>query len=64
MAISSDGADFIAGVVSVLVFPGQLPFLGGICRMVGHFPVFFKNQDENSFGVDKQEQAKITEKVN
>lgn len=31
--------------------------------MIGHFPVFFQSTDENSFVVDKPEQAKITEKV-
>lgn len=41
----------------------QLPFLGTICRLVGHFPVFFRSNDENSFGVDKDEQAKIMIKV-
>ncbi|CAN0539883.1 unnamed protein product, partial [Ectocarpus sp. 8 AP-2014] len=32
--------------------------------MVGHFPVLFRSKDENSFAVDKPEQAKIMEKVN
>lgn len=31
--------------------------------MVGHFPVYFQSKDENSFKVDKTEQAKVTEKV-
>lgn len=31
--------------------------------MVGHFPVLFQSRDENSFVVDKPEQAKIMEKV-
>lgn len=31
--------------------------------MVGHFPVLFRSKDENSFAVDKPEQAKIMEKV-
>lgn len=60
------GADLVSGSVLpcvVLVFPRQIPFLGGICQMVGHFPVFFQSQDENSFAVDKSEQAKIMEKV-
>ncbi|CAN0505833.1 unnamed protein product [Ectocarpus sp. 12 AP-2014] len=39
------------------------PFLGGVCRMVGHFPVLFRSKDEDSFAVDKPEQAKIMEKV-
>ncbi|CAN0458755.1 unnamed protein product, partial [Ectocarpus sp. 12 AP-2014] len=41
----------------------QWPFLGGVCRMVGHFPVLFRSKDEDSFAVDKPEQAKIMEKV-
>eukprot|EP00903_Cladosiphon_okamuranus_P009525 g9074.t1 len=39
------------------------PFLGGVCRMVGHFPVLFQSRDEHCFTVDKPEQAKIMEKV-
>ncbi|CAN0135034.1 unnamed protein product [Scytosiphon promiscuus] len=39
------------------------PLLGGVCRMVGHFPVLFQSKDEHSFVVDKPEQAKIMEKV-
>lgn len=31
--------------------------------MVGHFPVLFQSKDENSFTVDKPEQAKIMERV-
>lgn len=31
--------------------------------MVGHFPVFFQSTDENTFTVDKDEQAKVMEKV-
>ena len=41
-----------------------MPFLGGVSRMVGHFPVFFKTNDEHSFVVDKTKQAETMIKVN
>jgi len=41
----------------------KIPFFGGICKMTGHFPVYFSSQEQGNFSVDKDRQAKVNEEV-
>lgn len=41
----------------------NIPVFGPIFRMIGHLPVHFLKDEEGKFSVDKEKQAKVTEKV-
>lgn len=40
------------------------PLFGGICKAVGHFPVYYKGSASGDFGVNKEAQAKVSEAMN
>jgi len=42
----------------------NFPILGTICRSVGHFPVFFKSDEEGTFKVDGDKMAGVEQQVN
>jgi 1-acyl-sn-glycerol-3-phosphate acyltransferase len=42
----------------------QIPIFGGIFDRVGHFPVYFKSDEDGNFHVDKEKQAVVTQHVN
>ena len=41
----------------------KLPIFGGICKRIGHFPVYFKSDEDGNFSVDKERQAVVMERV-
>jgi len=41
----------------------DIPFFGGICKMTGHFPVWFKSGESGSFSVDRTKQDRVMEEV-
>lgn len=41
----------------------KIPVFGGVFDRVGHFPVYFKSNADGEFGVDKERQAEVSERV-
>ena len=41
----------------------RLPIFGSVFDRVGHFPVYFKSEEDGSFGVDAERQAPVNEEV-
>ena len=42
---------------------GQLPLLGTICRVCGHFPVHFKKDEVGKFTLDREKMAEVSPRV-
>jgi len=42
----------------------KLPFLGTVCRSVGHFPVYFAGSEDGSFKVDAERMEPVEKQVN
>lgn len=41
----------------------KLPMFGAMCKMAGHFPVYFNSSKTGNFSVDKEAQAAVTERI-
>lgn len=42
----------------------KIPIFGGVFDRVGHFPVYFKSDEDGNFSLDKERQAPVMERVN
>jgi len=40
-----------------------IPFFGAICKLTGHFPVYFKSGDTGAFSVEREKQDRVMDQV-